>query len=491
MRVSLIHPGSDYRRTAGALGRFLSPVPLLGIASLAAVLEREGHLVQVIDQFALRISPEDLVERLRAFQTEAVGFSVLTPNMAAVKEVLPLLRRSLPGVPVILGNIHPTRFHRELCQRGEADVCVRGEADETLPDLIDALSRGRGLASVAGISFRSPSGEVVTTGPRPLVADLDSLPLPAWHLFDLDLYARDPMIASRRPVVPVQTSRGCAYSCDFCAQGEVFEGVRQRTIASVVDEMITLSDRLSVHDFGFIDAYFPLNRRQGMAFCSELRRRGVEKRFQWISETRVDKVDLEMLQEMKECGCRLLMYGIEVGDAKVLQESNKRTQLEQARDAVRWTREAGILAMGLFILGLPGDDRRSCQRTAAFARELGCDIAKFNIAVPYPGSPFYERYREEEGAVDVFDEPERYSSWQLLGKGPVYAPPGMSRAEISWLQRTAMLRFYARPSFIRQALARRSVDPLDMVRGASALVRDGLRAGARQREGRSARSDSP
>lgn len=487
MRVTLVHPGVDYRRSAGALGRFLSPVPLLGIAQLAAGLEAAGHSVEVIDQFAEGLPPEALVDRIAAFRPGIVGFSVLTPNMGAVKEVLPGLRARV-GAKVVLGNIHATRFHRELCARGEADVCARGEADETLPELVAAMERGGDLASVRGISFRTPGGEVVTTPPREAVRDIDSLPEPAWHLFDLALYSRDPMTASRRPVVPVQSSRGCAYSCDFCAQGEVFPGVRQRRIERVVDEMEGVADRLGVRDFGFIDAYFPLSRRQGLAFCAELRRRGLERRFTWIGETRVDKVDPELLREMAACGCRLLMYGIEAGDEFVLKESNKRTEVRQARDAVRWTKEAGILAMGLFIMGLPGDTRESCLRTAAFARELGLDIAKFNAAVPYPGSPFYERYRATPGAVDPLEEPERFSSWQLTGKGPVWAPPGMTTRELSWLQRSAMLRFYARPALVRQALARRSIDPADMLAGASALLRDGAAAATRRWGGRGGRT---
>jgi len=479
MRVALVHPGNDYRRTAGALGRFLAPVPLLGIAQLAAGLERRGDTVRVFDQYAERIPADALVGRLARFRPDVVGFSVLTPNMAAVKEVSPGLRAAVPAARIVLGNVHATRFHRELCERGEADVCVRGEGDETLPELVEAFESGSDLGAVRGITFRATSGGVVTTPDRPPVPDLDALPPPAWHLFDLGLYARDPMIASRRPVVPVQATRGCAYSCDFCAQGEVFPGVRQRRIEAVVDEMESVSDRLGVRDFGFIDAYFPLTRKQGLAFCAELRRRGLDRRFTFISETRVDKVDPELLAGLASCGCRLLMYGIEVSDPFVLKESNKRTEVDQARRAVKWTQEAGMLAMGLFILGLPGDSRETCLATAAFARELGLDIAKFNVAVPYPGSPFYERYRLQPGAVDPLEDPGRFSSWQLAGAGPVWAPPGMAPRELSWLQRRAMLRFYARPAFVRGAFRKGTVEVGDMVTGAASLLADGVFAAGR------------
>jgi len=185
-------------------------------------------------------------------------------------------------------------------------------------------------------------------------------------------------------------------------------------------------------------------------------RRKLHKKVKWCTETRVDKVSRKLLQAMKEAGAHLIMYGVEVGNQKVMDSLNKGVLVEQAMAAFRETRKAGILSQGLFILGLPGETIQTCNETIKFAKALDCDLAKFNIAMPYPGSRFFEDYKK----MHSMDNPEKFTSWSDWGDSSgelIYTPQGMDSSSLRNLQRKAMLEFYVRPKVILRHIFRGSI----------------------------------
>jgi len=245
--------------------------------------------------------------------------------------------------------------------------------------------------------------------------------------------------------------------------------MRFRDLEKVADEMEYFADTLRVGYFGFSDAYFPWDEDSGLRFCRIIIRRGLHKKVRWCTETRVDKVTPRLLRAMKEAGAHLIMYGIEVGSREVLERLNKHTTLEQARFAVRETAKAGIFSQGLFILGLPGETPATCRQTIDFAKELNCDIVKFNLAVPYPGSRFFE----EHGKNLIKESPEKFTSWAdwtHLGGGLVYAPQGMSGDALRYFQRKGMMEYYARPGVIIKNLSRGTITLRNLIFGGAWLL---------------------
>ena len=184
----------------------------------------------------------------------------------------------------------------------------------------------------------------------------------------------------------------------------------------------------------------------------------------------VDKVNFELLKKMKEAGLHLIMYGFEVGNQKILDSLNKKATLEQARKAMEDTKKVDILTTGFFVLGMPGETKESCEETIRFAKELDCDIAKFNLAIPLPGSRFFEDYKDKLSDLRM---PEKFTSWSSWLTGTdslVFVPEGMTAKELINLQIKAMFQFYMRPKIIIRHIIKRIMPLKDLCYGAYFLI---------------------
>jgi radical SAM superfamily enzyme YgiQ (UPF0313 family) len=366
-----------------------------------------------------------------------------------VKEI----RLRSPGLKIILGNIHPSIYADELLKAELADIVVRGEGEYSMLEASIALREKRGLREVKGISFRD-KGSVFHNPDREPIEDLDEVPYPAWELIDLEKYNCFPMLGlKKKKFLPILGSRGCPYRCIFCAQDKIHNRIRYRSVTGIVNEIDYLHDRYGIDCFVFNDPFFPFSIAQGLDFCSELKRRGLDKKIIWIAESRVDKVNFKLLKAMKDCGAYLIMYGFEAGTQKALDILRKDYTIEQSLQAMRLTDEAGIYTLGLFMIGVPGETREDCLETIKFAKKLDCTIAKFNIVVPYPGTSLFDRYMKGF----KIDDSERFMSWldwshQNTCNDAFYVSDTMRNEELVELQRKAMFEFYCRPKAILRHL---------------------------------------
>ena len=469
MKIMLINPNSFFASSDSMYARFVPPIAASGLAYIAALLEKNGFKMVIIDQYANKMSNEDLTIRINAESPQLVGFSCLTPVMGNVKALVEQIRFLKKDIKIVLGNIHATMFADELLKEGIADIAVRGEGEFSMLETAQAIREKKSLGAIKGISFIE-DGKVHHNPDREVVQNLDDLPYPAWHLFNLEDYKTHPMISSYKTTLPIQASRGCSYKCIFCSQDTIYKKPRYRKTINVVNEIEYMYSSLGVSHFVFIDAYFPFSIEYGLEFCEELMRRGMHKKITWVTETRVDKVNLKLLKIMKAAGLHLLMYGFEVGNQRILDSINKRTTLEHARQAMKDTKKAKILTLGLFILGLPGENKQTCEDTIKFAKELDCDIAKFNIAVPLPGSKFFDNFK---GKFKCVNEPEKFTSWSNWASSTedlIYVPEGMDSKELIELQRKAMSKFFIRPKIIIRYIFKRIVPFRDLCFGARMLI---------------------
>lgn len=472
MRVLLVNPAARPRQRLGDYAAFslAAPAPPTGLAYIASVLRQDGVDVGIIDQHARGWDNDRLARDVRAFRPDVVGFSCLTFAMEGVEDAVPKVREAAPGVHVVLGNTHPTYFDRELVAAGVADSVVRGEGERAMSDLCSALRAGRSLDGVLGVTFRD--GDEVRRNPdRPVVPDLDSLPFPAWDLLVEERYLAEPIgfRALSGTALSIQASRGCPYGCTFCAQDVIYPKLRKRDMRRVVAEMEWASTTFGVTTFGFIDAIFPFSHKQLDAFGDALRVRGLDGRFTWFTETRVDLVDRELLRKAHALGCRFILFGVESGDEAVLDSMNKSSAPEMARRALRWSREVGILSFGLFVIGMPGETRQQVERTIRFARETDADMVKFNIATPYPGSQIWERYKDRLAGQPTW----KYSGWfdpTLNDSEHLLAGDTLPASELVELQRKAMLSFYLRPRVAWRYLAGDLIPRRRLIDGARTLV---------------------
>lgn len=467
MIISLLNPASSIN----IMGRHRSTMtafPPLGLASIAAVLEQQGHQLMVIDQYAEGLSEIAVADRVAAAKPDLIGISCLTPAMATVERLAKLFRRSLPEVRLVLGNVHASVFAEDLLARGIGDFVVHGEGELTLSALAKVLEAGQNPDCVPGLSYWE-NGQLKSTGANDQLADLDQFPIPAWHLFPLDRYNAHPITGASGLILPVLASRGCPYTCSFCAQNVVFKGVRRRSPERVVDEIEYLQKAFNVKMVGMSDAIFPQSRKEGFAFCEEMIRRGLHRKVGWFTETRVELIDREMLALMKRAGLIMILYGIESGNRDILDKCEKKISLHKVRHALAITRESGIRCLGLFIIGLPGESALSARQTIRLALELDPDFAKFNLAVPYPGSKFFKEWWDGH---DLKDEYHKFSSWYMPRRGErlLHVPKAMTQKSLLYYQHLAMVRFWLRPKKIAAHLRRQTIDPLTMAKGAYGLA---------------------
>lgn len=471
MKVMLINPNSEaVERSHRHRKEMLTPIIPLGIAYVAAVLEKNGVNVTIVDQVAERIDQNTLLDKIFAEDPDVVGFSCLTATIDSVRKLADRIKGYNRGIKIVLGNIHASIFADELLKQKAADIVVHGEGEFSMLELVSAIQEGKDLRAIKGISFND-NGNVYHNAYREPFEDLDNLPYPALHLLQLKNYTEVPLASIYNSVASViLASRGCPYRCIFCSQDKIHKKPRYRKIENIIDEIEYMNDRYKIRYFGFTDPFFPFSVGFGLEFCDRFIERGLHKRVRWVTETRVDLVNFELLKRMKEAGAYLIMYGFEVGNQAILDKLRKGTTLEQARIAMRYTKKAGLMTLGLFVLGMPGETKETCEETIRFAKELDCDFVKFNVAIPYPGTGFFELFKEKGGRVE---ELEKFNSWYdwFSGSGElIYTPEGMSSEELKDLQRKAMFSYYARPRIILKNIIKRRISLKFLFYGASVLM---------------------
>ena len=423
------------------------PQPPMGLSLIAAVLEKEGYQVSVLDANASRLKLEDIVPY--AAGADIVGLTAMTPTINAAISIAQQLKLANPDLVIILGGAHGTLLPEEtLAGAPQVDVVVRGEGEETIIDLLRALENKQPLDDVPGISYRKDS-ETVSTLERSTNIDLDSLPFLAYHLLPWQRYKPHPPHGRALPFAAVITSRGCPYKCSFCSKvfGSKFRG---QSPERVVEEVAYYRERFGVKELAFYDDVFTLNKKRAYTIAEGIMKRGLK--ICWTCETRVNLVDKELLHHMKQAGCYAIAYGIESASPEILDALNKGITLEQVEEAVRLTQEVGLQTIGYFMIGSPGEDADTIAKTIKFAKGLNLDFAQFAITTPFPGTKLYKLY------LDGKRDDVSWEDFVYEGAGrkvtPVFESNGLNRGDLQHWVRTAYKRFYLRPSYLWQRIGK-------------------------------------
>jgi radical SAM superfamily enzyme YgiQ (UPF0313 family) len=303
-------------------------------------------------------------------------------NFPLAVQTLQYCKGKAPGATAVMGGPHVTFTDEDTLRKFPGvDVIVRGEGEDTTRELIQALEKGESLEKVRGLTFRQ-NGKVRRTDNRPWIPDLNVLPVPDRTLFPISRY-----LAMRVPV-SVLSSRGCPMDCSFCA-GHRMTGRkgRFRNPYQVVDE-IEAAHRLGFEEVCIDDDLFTRKRTHVFAICDEMIRRGLKMDMYIFA--RVDTVDSELLRKLRAAGCKMICFGLESGNQKILDLADKRATPEKARRAVELCKEVGISPLGSFILGLPGETRETIEETLSFAQSLGIPYG-FHLLSPFPGTRIREK----------------------------------------------------------------------------------------------------
>lgn len=414
--------------------------PPISLAMLGAVLERDGHEVSALDGGALGYPRDRLLADIERDPPDAVIWSTGTPSIAGDLSLADEIRAVAPDTRTAVFGTHVTTLDASCLEQTRGlDAIFRNEPEATASEWAARLADVSSWREVAGLSYRS--GESIERNPdRPFISDLDALPEPAWHLFDLDVY-RLPLKGTR--FLMVTPHRGCPYPCSYCtAQTYYGAKLRRRSLERVRDEIRRNIDVHGVRELFFWSDTFTIDKRYVMELCEAIEPFGVT----WASNSRVDTIDAELAAAMRRAGCWMISFGIESGDQAVLDAAGKGATVEDAERAVRVAKDAGIKVAGHFVLGIPGETIESLDKTLALAARLPLDFEQFYCAVPFPGSRLYTEALEKgwlgDAAFDRFRQDEA-----LLDL------PGLTPAEVVAYRQRAYRRFYSRPRVALGALS--------------------------------------
>ncbi len=438
MRLSLVFPawtevfGSMSRVAKGA-----STFPPLNLAYLAAIAEKNGHVVQLIDGEAEGLTSSEIIDRIKEFSPDLIGLTATTPMFHIAAELARKLKKHL-DIPIVVGGPHVTFFREEIFYEC-FDYFVIGQCENTFELFLNKIADKGDLKTIPGLLLRENNINIFT-GANQQITALDDVPFPARHLLKLDLY-RIGTLNGKKQYTSIMASRGCPFKCVFCSTSIYGKRVRRRSIENVVAEIKQVMNDFGIDHFYFLDDTLTLDREYILGFCDEVEKQKLQ--FTWEGGTRANLVDAELIARMARCGFMRINFGLESADLEVRKIIKKEVPLESYIIANELTNEAGIETMNSVMLGLPGDTYESIERTISFVRNArALKHATFGIAIPYPGSEMYEMAIRGEHGLKL--ETQDFSKYQRYNSA-VMTVNGMPPDELIRLQKKGLMKIYLVP----------------------------------------------
>lgn len=414
MKVCLINPPLVVPKSAGLPFAF-QPLGLLYIAAvleeeydvqvLDAIIEGWENIVEIEGSYIIGLSWEHIRRRLEEIKPDVVGISAqFSINEQCVIRTASEVKTVNKGIITIVGGAHATVQPMEMLSNEDVDYVVIGEGELTVQELLSKLGSGSpaDIEGVLGVGYKK-DGLPTINGPRPLIEDLDQLPLPARHLIPMEKYF-DAMRARRgaremytfdERWISIITSRGCTYNCNFCSinlsMGSKF---RKRSPENVVKEIRQIINSYGIQHVNFEDDNLTLDKQRAERIFDLMIENNFGVSWSTPNGVRVENIDDGMVAKMKDSGCRRVFVAPESGVQRVLTEIiGKNLDLEKIDNAVVLFKKYGIIVDGSFIMGFIGETKKEMWRTVRYIlhlKKLGMSEAGLHIATPYFGTRLYE-----------------------------------------------------------------------------------------------------
>jgi anaerobic magnesium-protoporphyrin IX monomethyl ester cyclase len=424
----------------------------IGLCWLAAALRSGGFEPALIDFEVEKYDPVEFAALIKKENPLAVGFTAMTPTITAAAEMAAAAKHAAPDTVTIIGGAHASIMPlRTLEEYPALDVAATGDGEERIVKICAAAARGvLRETALPGCAVRAGDKIIdFTSEPGPPL-DMDTLPMPARDLLKFELYrgASTPGIpAGTFRATELFTSRGCPGKCIFCCSDLMFgRRVRFRGIDHVMREVAECVERFNFNHFTIDDDTFTSDRNRALEFCERM----APLRATWDCDTRVDRIDEELVRAMAASGCKKIAFGVETGSPKILELIKKGITLEQVQRAFSITRRAGVMTCAFLMVGNhPEETRGDIERTWKFIDKLDPDLISVLLATPYPGTELYGIMRAENLIGDV--------PWSAYAQSFTAAPFSRTRTlppeELKRLQSWLLRKFYLRPSYIARRLA--------------------------------------
>ncbi len=468
MEVLLINPATMPKKDAHIKSSKStgSVSPPLGLAYIAAVLEREKIGVGIMDCEAESVSIEGFIRAIKKHKPKIVGITGTTPSFVHGVEAGKAVKEADSSIKVILGGSHASAMPKDVLERHECfDYAIAGEGEHAFLELSRHILRGGRFPPMSGI-YRRSGRKVLGKGLTPIIENLDDLPFPARHLLPNSLY-RPPAdlaicLGGKAPMFPYTTlitTRGCPFSCVFCSQPVFGRKFRARSAKSVVDELEHLNRDYGVRFVNIYDDTFTVDRKRVIDICDEIKKRKLDITF--YCRSRVDTIDEELLRHLKSAGCEIISYGVEAGTDEIMRKIKKNVTVKRVKRIFKATHRLGIATKGYFMIGNPGERPEDVIKTLKLSKEIGPMFAFFSVACILPASELYDMALEKgiiKGRYDWTQYP------------PIYEE-GFTKGQMQAFQNYAYRSFYLRPKQILKIMSKiRSPKQLKYIVGGVKLV---------------------
>lgn len=390
----------------------------LSLLCLASPLLQAGFEVKLVDNL---ISPDYEKTILRETENAlCLGISAFTgPHIGAAVQVSRAVKKLRPEIPIVFGGWHASLATEQTLREPFVDAIVRGQGELTLLELAQRIADGQDWHGVRGLSFKDADGKIVHEPERP-VADINSLPRPAYEMADPGIYAAPSGVRQ----LAYTSSVGCPYQCNYCTD-QVFYKRRFNAyhVERVVNDLAELVPRYDIAHVPFFDSNFLVDRKRAVAIAKGIVESGVK--FQWDFQTSTDFLALMSEEEVNllaESGVQLIGFGTESASQEVLTLMNKKFQhVDQMVETARKTHLAGIRVVFNIILGYPGETEAHRQQTFRIMSDIAREYSNIsfspNIFTPYPGIPIWPQLKE----MGV-REPQNLQEWETLALGTNVLP---------------------------------------------------------------------
>ena len=436
MKVLLVEPP---KKTWGVMGDYIAPP--LGLALLAGVLEQAKIPVDIIDCNAHGIPFSGLREIITEAKPDIVGATALTPSFDDALQVMRTAKKANPNIRTVLGGPHVTFTAEDtLLHHSEIDYIVRGEGEHAFLDLVTCLERDKGFASAKSIAFRN-CNEITISPDAPLI-DVDSIPMPAYHLLPMQKYH----FTVLDKYATVLSSRGCPFQCTFCSEWR-FWGARwrPRDPKRVVDEIEVLHTKYGRESFWFGDDCFNHRSDHVAGICDEIIKRDLD--ISWFYQGRADSVikQKELLPRMRASGNLMVQIGIESSTDSELMRFKKGLRTTQVKEAIDLLRKNDIVSQGLIIVGTREDNADSIIHKLNYMKWLNPDFPIFTTLTPFPGSDAYE-----EAKTNGWIQSKDYSQYDM--SHVIMPTEYLSRDQLSSILYWCFKSYYMDPIKITKGL---------------------------------------
>lgn len=420
----------------------------LGIAYIAALLEKNGFGCRIIDANILKLDNEAVLERIGQLKPVVVGISINVVTGSAGIELSRRIKEEFKDILVILGGPQACVSIDENLSISKADALVAGEGEMTMLEIAKRLREGGSnvFNGIRGVIYKN-NGEVVNNGPRERILDLDSLPHPAYHLLpDLKIYFSR---ARRKPAASIITSRGCPFQCIYCNKSVFGSRLVGLSAGRVLDLLDVLIKKYCVRQIDIYDDNFTLDRKRVNEIFESIIERKYDLAINLQTGVRADSMDRELIFKMKKAGVFKIGFGVESGSPAMLQLAKKQLDLNRVLESTKLAKKAGIMTYGFFILGLPGETEETLQQTIDFAKKMDPVVANFCIAMPFLGTEMYDMVLKKGRFLAGKN---KNTASGFYGSQAFFEYGSLNEATLLNYYRRAYYSFYFRPKKILQTV---------------------------------------